>query len=131
MWGNTEGNAAEPVEKASKVKPVLYFESHVTVDPVVGARLDQLKLTANRHDFKVAELLMVKNELPSDKDCFMSARGPDFECLKNDMHKLLLELDFLGFKPKRYKIEEVILDSRFNDLFHMLPTQQNKERNVS
>jgi len=97
----------------------LYFESHVTLDPVFDERLELLKKVCSIYKFRVAELLMKKRaeSTPerSDLDTFCTGHDSDFEELKERMLVLIIMLRMNGFVVRRYKIEDVILDSRIDD----------------
>jgi hypothetical protein len=87
----------------------LYFESHVTIEPVHGERLDRFKAIAKEHRFHVASF-------SKDTD------GPD-SLICTGRSKLLTDLDVRmiaimktlkdeGFWILRYKLESTIVDSR-------------------
>lgn len=97
---------------------VLYYECHVTTEPVFGARRDQLEAIANSLGFKLATLLMQRTLFgksePSAKDAFMTARvdADDDVDLVVRMHLLLKALAEAKFQVYRYKIEAAMLDVR-------------------
>lgn len=98
----------------------LYFESHVTIEPVLdAARLEQLKFICELHGFRVADLLMQKRaeDMPerSRFDTFCSSRSVDMPALEQRMFALVSALRGAGFKVWRYKIEDVVLDSKVDD----------------
>lgn len=97
----------------------LYYESHVTVEPVFDARLEQLKFLCDLHGFRVADLLMQKrfSDAPerSRFDTFCSSRSVDLAVLETRMFGLVNACLNAGFKVWRYKIEDVILDSKVDD----------------
>lgn len=97
----------------------LYFESHVTVEPVFDDRLAEFKRVASRHQFRAAELLMKKRREDSAErskyDTFATGRSSDREKLQSLMLSLIRELQSLGFQVWRYKIEDCLLDSRYDD----------------
>ena|ERR1700742_453338 len=94
----------------------LYFECHITVEPVFGEYLDKLKLIATPHKFHVADLLMRKRleDTPerSQFDTFLTGRGPDYEELESRMHCCINDVELEGYKVWRYKIENTLLDVR-------------------
>ena len=94
-----------------------YFESHITIEPVSGDRLDLFLLTAKSYNFKVAGLLMVKDraatEERSNKDSFCTGHGKDFLLLLSETRGLVGALESQGLKVWRYKIESVIVDVHF------------------
>lgn len=94
-----------------------YYESHVTLEPVFGERLELAREISERHGFKVADLLMVKTALGpaarSDKDTFTTGRSKTFEDLHCRMSRLESDLSDNGFQVWRAKIEAVIFDQRY------------------
>ncbi len=92
------------------------FEAHITVEPVEGDRLDEFKLIAANYEFKVADLVMVKDRYitneRSSRDSFCTGWGNDFESLRIQVVILVDRLKTKGFKVWRYKIEQTLLDVR-------------------
>lgn len=93
-----------------------YYESHVTIDPVFGDELEDVKHIASWHMFKVADLLMKKRQQDTPErsqfDTFCTGRGSDFDELKTRMELLHTQLVYCGYKVRRTKIEAVILDEK-------------------
>lgn len=102
----------------------LYFESHITIEPVFDERREQASAIAKNNGFRLADLLMKKRteqtEERSDKDTFMTSHGKFFEDIEQRMRDVVVELQKEGFKVWRYKIEDVVLDSRYEDVFGLL-----------
>lgn len=96
----------------------MYFESHITIEPVFGERLEQLQKLVAGYGFKVADLLMVKNRQPtaerSNKDTFCTARSTMQRKLIGDMNDCVAALQAEGFAVWRKKIEIAILDERIS-----------------
>lgn len=93
-----------------------HYECHVTtayVSPFV-VNYDSLFLIANDHKFKLAKLYKWNKEI-SELDTFMTAHSDSFEELKTEMYKLIEDLYCYGFRVTRYKIEEILLDSKRGD----------------
>lgn len=92
----------------------MYYESHVTIEPVFGERLEEFKRIAGRYRFRVADLFMQKQreETPerSNKDSFCTARATNETEMRQLMDGCVNALMVAGFKVWRYKIEHVILD---------------------
>lgn len=101
--------------KAAHPKPI-YFESHVTIEPVFDARLWAFQKVAGDHQFRVAELLMQKrsDDVPeaSRKDAFCTGRGDDYNELETRMLDLVRDLRVCEFEVLRYKVEAVVFDSK-------------------
>lgn len=97
----------------------LYYESHVTIEPVFGAELDRIRDIAGAHRFRVADLLMQKrqDDTPerSRHDTFCTGRGNDDADLGRRMFALVGDLRDAGYKVWRYKIEHVVIDSKVDD----------------
>ena len=101
-----------------------YYECHITIEPVIGDRLKELQEAVKEYTFKVASLVMLKeNGIDSSvprKDCFMSAKNVDYNVLYENM---ILMLDYLksnSYKIYRYKIENILMDSKIHDILHFL-----------
>lgn len=102
----------------------LYFESHITIEPVFDERLEDFKKHCAVYKYKVADLLMKKKadgpEEKSTNDSFCTARDKDFDQMKSRMLSLLALLKQEGYRILRFKIEDVVLDSRKDDsLFNL------------
>jgi len=98
------------------IDSVLYYEVHVTIEPVIGSRLDEFKKLCKQWGFRVADLLMVKNRGTtaerSDKDQFCTGRFNTNGQAMHSMKRLVADLGLYGFQVWRYKIEAVIFDKR-------------------
>lgn len=88
----------------------LYFEAHVTIDPVDPSELADLKRSAKALGFRVAEFIMAKGQ--KQKDTFLTGRDEDFLALRERMTGLIQSLRILGLTVRRYKIENTIVDSK-------------------
>jgi hypothetical protein len=97
-------------------RPVLYWESHVTVEPCFGEKLHDLRELCRRYNFRVAELLFQKERaataIRSNLDSFCTSRGPNFDELKTRMEACIAAFQSHGYKVWRKKIEAAILDER-------------------
>jgi hypothetical protein len=89
----------------------LYYESHVTVEPVFDEKLERFVTLCAPHGFKVAKLLMQKGAA-NDKDSFCTAHAKDLDELKDRMMTLVSSLQENEFTVYRYKIEAVVFDVR-------------------
>lgn len=92
----------------------IYYESHVTVEPVFGERLEDFKQIASFHGFKVAKLLMEKDGdlIVSQRDSFCTGHSKHYLDIHNRMTSLCNELESKNFILKRYKVEAVVFDKR-------------------
>lgn len=106
----------------------MYYESHVTIEPVFDTRLENATQLAIKHGFKIANLLMQKREADtperSKHDTFMTGHSKANEQglldITNRTLSLIADLKMEGFTVWRYKIERAIVDSRTNDLWNLL-----------
>lgn len=102
----------------------LYYEAHITIEPVFDERLAKVKMLAERFQFKVADLLMQKR--PEDTaerskfDTFMTGHSKKYTDLNNRLGLLTCALQEAGFTVWRYKIEDTIIDSRHEDVLGLL-----------
>lgn len=95
----------------------LYFECHVTVEPVYGQQLEDMRAYALEFGFRVADLIMRKRlaDTPerSQFDTFCTRRDTSYERLHASMTAFV---DFLRDETEiavwRYKIENTLLDVR-------------------
>lgn len=100
------------------------YECHVTINPVFGKDLEVVEIIAKTHNFKVANLLMQRrhNETPerSKNDTFMTAHDADYTSMKEKLFNIVKNLNSHGYKVWRYKIEEIVVDSKHEDLYNLL-----------
>lgn len=97
---------------------VIYYESHVTIEPVFDERLAQMKELARANGFRVAELMMKKRkeDTPerSSYDTFCTGHSKDFADLESRMNTLVSAITAAGFAVWRRKIEAVLIDSKYD-----------------
>lgn len=102
----------------------LYFECHITIEPVFDDELDHVKQIASRYKFRVADLLMKKDreatETRSEKDTFMTSHSQDLLDMKERMICAVKDLRVNGYKVWRYKIEDIVIDSRKDEVYKLL-----------
>lgn len=92
----------------------IYYECHITIEPVEGERLEKFKEFSSKWNFKVANLLMQKTKDPSKLDSFCTGKDKNFMTMKARMNWLLNDLKNDNFNIYRYKIEAILLDSKLN-----------------
>jgi len=91
------------------------YECHITIDPIIPtAEMHKLIELCDKAKFKVAKLLKEVG-FPSNLDQFMTGHGNEFNELHGRMRLLCLLLKEAGFVIRRYKIEEILVDSRLGD----------------
>lgn len=102
----------------------LYYEAHITIEPVFGPRLVQAQELASAFNFRVAELLMQKDrqDTPerSSKDTFMTGHGKSLRDMNQRIVGLVRSLQEHGFQVWRYKLEDTVFDSRTFDTLQLL-----------
>ena len=102
----------------------LYYEAHITIEPVFDERLEAARVLAEGFEFRVADLLMQKREEDtperSKNDTFMTGHATSLNDIKARVSNLVAELKIEGFTVWRYKIEDTIMDSRAKDVLGIL-----------
>ena len=102
----------------------LYFEAHVTIEPIFDEKLVSASEIARKHGFKIANLLMKKREEDTETrskyDTFMTSHGMSLTFMKIRVKSLIQDLQAHDFKVWRYKIEDTVMDSRTNDELGLL-----------
>lgn len=102
----------------------LYYEAHVTIDPVFGEIRAHARQIATTYGFRLAKLIMRKHEAdgetPAQDDTFMTGHAVESENIIARLKALVAHLHERGFKVRRYKIEDTILDSRSEDELGLL-----------
>jgi hypothetical protein len=116
----TEGpEVFRQIKTTTKYQTGLYFEAHVTLEPVFDDRLEFLRQVAKQYHFRVADLLMQKSAsgeaTPSQKDSFCTARSKEWRVIESRTRYFVNALRSRGFKVYRYKIENTIVDSKIHD----------------
>lgn len=115
------------------MKSRLYYEAHVTLEPVNEERHAALLLIALQYDFRVADLLMKKRDVDtptrSKYDSFLTTRDQDMNEIKRRVRGCVEKLKAEGFDVWRYKIEDTIMDSQLESYADM-PRVSGKVREV-
>lgn len=96
----------------------LYYEAHVTLEPVFDRKAEDLQEIAQRHGFRVAELLLqrraVETATRSTKDAFTTRRGADYTILRDEAEAFAMDLTEHGLVVWRVKVEAALYDKRRN-----------------
>lgn len=92
----------------------LYYECHITIEPVEGERLELFEALSRKYKFKVANLLLQKSLERSKLDSFTTAKSKNFDTIYAAMMGLLSDLKENNFTLYRHKIEKVVIDSKIN-----------------
>lgn len=94
----------------------LYYECHITIEPVFGEHLEDLRGLVGLYGFRVADLLMKRNRQAtperSEFDTFCTTRGRVYEDIHRRMTDCVQALMSADFEVWRYKIEDTLLDVR-------------------
>lgn len=110
----------------------LYFEAHVTIEPVFDDKLELAGKIATKNKFKIASLLMKKRDadIPerSMYDTFMTGHSKSLSDINQRLTQLVIDLKNSGFKVWRYKVEDTVLDSRVDDCFNLLDKSDIPEK---
>lgn len=98
----------------------LYYECHITIDPVFEEEREKLQGLVSSQGFQLAKLLMQKRmeDTPerSKYDTFMTSHDKSFAAMLSRMKNAVFLLRENGYIVRRYKIENVILDSRIKEI---------------
>jgi acetolactate synthase small subunit len=101
-----------------------YYEAHITIEPIFDDRLLFAKHMAERRGFNIASLLMKKREEDTEQrsqyDTFMTAHSKSSIEIEHKIIGFVHALQAEGFKVWRYKIEDIVMDSRINDTLSLL-----------
>jgi hypothetical protein len=97
----------------------LYFEAHITIDPVPEDGRAAVQVLGDRWGFKLAKLLMEKGK-PSNLDTFMTGHGKLLDDMRRRVTGMVTDLQVAGYRVRRYKVEDTLFDSRTNDVLGLL-----------
>lgn len=100
----------------------LYYESHVTIDPPEDSQIALLTSLVQLENFRLAKLFMRKGGVDEAHvdDAFMTGHGKELSDIRARTIALVNRLHENGFVVRRYKIEDTVLDSRFDDELELL-----------
>lgn len=92
------------------------FECHITVEYVNPdePKFERLREVGAMLYFRPAKLYM-KKDVKSDIDTFLTGHSDTKEDIMNRMRWMVRDLNGNGFRVTRYKVEEVLFDSRTGD----------------
>lgn len=92
------------------------YEIHVTIDPVYGEKLEHFKYLAEIFRFKVANLIK-QNGQPNDRDQFATSHTDTLAKATERTRHFVDSLRNADFNVRRYKVEQIILDSKYGWIF--------------
>lgn len=90
----------------------LYFEAHITIEPVTPTQKVTVGTIGQMHGFRMATFLLKKGSQAVPDD-FFTGRGTDYDALYEKTLYLVDYLQKMGVTVKRYKIENTLLDVKF------------------
>ncbi len=92
------------------------FECHITIEYIEPGTTehDNLKSAADHYGFRVARLYKWNKE-HSDLDTFMTGHDSDYDNILDKMRNLVDTLETMEYTVTRYKIEQILLDSKNGD----------------
>jgi hypothetical protein len=106
---------------------VLYYESHITVEPVFDDGLRRLKAACTPFGFRISQFLLDKR--PEDAagryDAFCNGRSYSWTELERRMLACRTGLKQAGFAVRRHKIEATLVDSRYDGAV-LFPLDRNQ-----
>ncbi len=101
-----------------------YFEAHVTVEPVFGERLEEMRAVGLHFEFRVASLIMRRTAEETGEssrdDTFASARGESLHDISDRTRGFCEALRYRGFRILRAKVEDTVWDTRIADPYGCL-----------
>jgi len=92
----------------------LYFECHISLEPVEPEFDEMLKSVAHAFGFRVAKFLMKKAD-SLEPDDFLTTRGREYADVEQRMNDCVFILEQMGFIVKRSKIEDTLYDTKWAD----------------
>lgn len=99
---------------AHKLPAAKYYESHVTIDPEEGERLERFEGLCLCYGFRVAKLIKLTGAA-NDRDQFCTGHSKGYADLLERMAGLVCTLRQSDYVVRRYKIESVLFDSKSGD----------------
>jgi hypothetical protein len=101
----------------------LYYEVHVTLDPISEQRVKVLRSVADAFGYRIAKLIMRKEggrDVPHTDDMFLTTRGVEYGEVVDNMVSFIRALGASNFKVRRYKIEDTLIDSAQQDILNLI-----------
>lgn len=97
----------------------LYYECHITIDPVFESERDSVKKLADVYGFRLAKLLMQKRKEDTPEqskyDTFMTTHSRDYDDIHYRMACMMKTLTTRGYNVRRAKIEDTLFDTKHGD----------------
>lgn len=98
----------------------LYYECHITIDPVFEEERDKLADLVKQWGFHLAKLLMQKRKEDTPEqskyDTFMTTHSKDFNDIDERMKGCCRTLRVAGYNVRRAKIEDTLFDTKHGDV---------------
>lgn len=93
------------------------YEVHITIEPVfTETRMEELRRISEENGFKPAHLAMLKEGKEPETsryDTFITGHWASYYLAEQHMRVAILYLKSAGFRVWRYKIESIVLDSKY------------------
>ncbi len=101
----------------------LYYEAHITLEKGAFTLTTEaehiLEKICEENDLRPSTFLLLKPEDP-EPHAFVSCRDKSLRSICEKVRKAVRELNREGFKVKRWKVEDTVLDSNRGDELHHL-----------
>ena len=94
----------------------LYYECHVTVEPIPAERQELFGIICKTQKFWSSDWALKTETFKF----FATSRGTNYEELKYRMERLIAKLKRCDYKIARYKIEDTVIDSKIDDHLNLL-----------
>lgn len=98
----------------------IYYESHITIEPLFGVKLGEAAAIGRAYGYKMADLFFqkrVEDTLERSRmDSFMTGHSKEMRDIVDRQRSCVVALITSGVNVFRYKVEHVIIDSREVDV---------------
>lgn len=95
----------------------LYFETHITLDPVDGEALKKVQELCTKYNMRISTLILRREDgSPGEQhkdDIFISGRYLYYNEAVDKVQAMVVAVQHLNIKVRRYKIENTLKDIKF------------------
>jgi len=88
----------------------LYFEAHITIEPIPQEKVSALKALCKRYEFRLADFILLHGD--KEPKAFCTTRDRLWSTINKKVHEFKTTLGQEGYKVLRYKIENTLVDVR-------------------
>lgn len=105
------------------------FESHITLDPKQLTTEDRKNIEAKSkvYRFHAGDISLDRDSVDAwmnlEKAYFVTGHGLTYSNIEVRTKNLVIALQYAGYKVLRYKIEDILVDSKIADEWHILDTK--------